>query len=78
MGIETARQQSVIKAKLKLLTQNSFSFKSIYKYVMGYKSFFTVEGNELQQQSYYEFEDNPATEDVRFFRQTKFSAKVLL
>jgi hypothetical protein len=30
----TAQQQSVIKARLKLLTQNFFSAKSIYKCVM--------------------------------------------
>jgi hypothetical protein len=42
----TARQQSVIKARLKLLTQNFFSAKSIYKCVMDDESFFTVDGNE--------------------------------
>jgi DNA-binding transcriptional regulator YhcF (GntR family) len=35
----TARQQSVIKARLKLLTQNFFSAKSIHKYVMDEKSY---------------------------------------
>jgi hypothetical protein len=42
------------------------------------KSYFTVDGNEWQQQSYYESEDHPATEDVKYVRKTKFSAKVLL
>jgi hypothetical protein len=40
------------KARLKLLTKN-FN-----------ESLFTVESNERQQQSYYESEDHPATEDV--------------
>jgi hypothetical protein len=56
----TARQQSVIKARLKLLTQNLFSEKSIYKCVMEDESHFTVDGNEWQQQSYYESEDHSA------------------
>jgi hypothetical protein len=44
----TSRQQSVIKARVKLLTQK-FSFaKFIYKYVMAAESYFTVEGNEWQ------------------------------
>jgi hypothetical protein len=42
------------------------------------ESFFTVNGNEWQQQIYYESEDHPATEDVKFIRKTKFLAKVLL
>jgi hypothetical protein len=37
---------------------------------------FTVEGNQWQKQSYYEFEGHPATEDVKFIH--KFPAKVLL
>jgi hypothetical protein len=45
----TARQKSIIKARLKLLTQNFFFAKSIYKW---------------QQQKYYESEDYSATEDV--------------
>jgi hypothetical protein len=36
----TARQQSVIKARLKLLTQHCFSAKSIYKFVMDDESYF--------------------------------------
>jgi hypothetical protein len=48
----TARQQSVIKARLKLLTQIIFSAKSIYKSVMDDESYFIVCGNEWQQQSY--------------------------
>jgi hypothetical protein len=28
------------------------------------ESYFTVDGNKWQQQSYYESEDHPATEDV--------------
>jgi restriction endonuclease S subunit len=74
----TARQQSVIKARLKLLTQNLFSAKSIYKCVMDDKSFFTVDGKQWQQHSYYESEDHPAIDDVKFIRKTKFPAKVLL
>jgi hypothetical protein len=42
------------------------------------ESFFMVEGNEWQQQSYYESEDHPATEDVELIHKTKFPAKVLL
>jgi hypothetical protein len=42
------------------------------------ESYFTVDGNVWQHQSYCEFEDHPATEDVKFIRKTKFSAKVLL
>jgi hypothetical protein len=38
----TVRQQSVIKARLKLLTQNIFSVKSIYKCNMDDESYFTV------------------------------------
>jgi hypothetical protein len=68
----TARQQSVIKAIR--LTQNFFSAKSIYKCV----SYFTIDGNEWQQQIYYGSEDHPALEDVKFIRKTKFPAKVLL
>jgi hypothetical protein len=41
-------------------------------------SYFMVDGNEWYQQSYYESEDHPATEDVKFIRKTKFPAKVLL
>jgi hypothetical protein len=41
------------------------------------ESYFTVDGNEWQQQSYYEPEDHP-TEDVKFIRKTKFPTKVLL
>jgi hypothetical protein len=44
----TARQQSVIKARLKLLTQNYFSAKSIYKCVMDDETYFTVDGNKWQ------------------------------
>jgi hypothetical protein len=41
--------------------------------------YFMVDGNEWQQQSYYESEDHPATEDVKFIRiKTKFPAQVLL
>jgi hypothetical protein len=47
----TARQQSVIKARLKLLTQNFFSVNSIYKCVMDDKSYFTVDGIKWHQQS---------------------------
>jgi hypothetical protein len=44
----TARQQPVIKARLKLLTQNFFSAKSIYKYkcVRDEEPYFMVDGNE--------------------------------
>jgi hypothetical protein len=42
------------------------------------ESYFTVDGNEWQQQSYYESEDHPTKEDVKFIRKTKFPAKVLL
>jgi hypothetical protein len=30
------------------------------------KSYFTVDGNEWQEQSSYESEDHPATEDVKY------------
>jgi hypothetical protein len=42
----SARQQSVIKARLKLLTQNFFSAKLIYKCVMDDEFYFMVDGNE--------------------------------
>jgi hypothetical protein len=42
------------------------------------ESYFTVDGNEWQQQSYYESGDQPLTEGVKFIRKTKFPAKVLL
>jgi hypothetical protein len=42
------------------------------------ESYFTVDGNEWQQRSYYESKDRPATENVKFIRKTKFPAKVLL
>jgi hypothetical protein len=45
---------------------------------MADESYFTVDGNEWQQQSYSESEDHPATEEVKFVRKTKFPAKVLL
>jgi hypothetical protein len=38
--------------------------------VIDAESYFTVDGNELQQQSYYESEDHPTTEDVKFIRKT--------
>jgi hypothetical protein len=57
---------------------NFFSAKSIYEFVIDDDSYFTVDGNEWQQQSYSEPEDHPATEDVKFICKTKFSAKVLL
>jgi hypothetical protein len=50
----TSRQQSVIKARLKLLTQKFFSAKSICKCVMDDESYFTVDGDEWHHQSYYE------------------------
>jgi hypothetical protein len=40
------------------------------------ESYFTVDGNEWQQQSYYESEEHPATEDIKFIRKTKFPAKI--
>jgi hypothetical protein len=70
--------QSVSQAMLKLLTQNFFSAKLIYKCVMNDESFFKVDGNEWQQQCYYKSEDHPAIEDVKFIRKSKFPAKVLL
>jgi hypothetical protein len=42
------------------------------------ESCFMVNRNGWQQQSYYESEDYPATEDVKFILKTKFPAKVLL
>jgi hypothetical protein len=66
----TARQQLVIKARLKLLTQNFFSAKSIYKCLMEDEIYFTVDGNEWQQQSYYESEDHSATDNVKFILHT--------
>jgi hypothetical protein len=65
----TARQQSVIKARLKLLTQKKILCKINLQ---------ICDGNEWQQQSYYESEDHPATEDVKFIRKIKFPAKILL
>jgi hypothetical protein len=58
--------------------QNFFSAKSICKFVMDDESYFTVDGNEWQQQSYYESEDHPATEDVKIIRKTKFPVQVLM
>jgi hypothetical protein len=58
------RQQSVIKTRLKLLTQNFLSAKSIYNSVMDDESNFTIEGNEWQEQSLNESKDHPATKDV--------------
>jgi hypothetical protein len=71
--IRTSHQQYQIET---LLTQNFFSAKSIYKCVMVDESYFTVDGNECQQQSYYESKDHPATDDVKFIPKTKFPAKV--
>jgi hypothetical protein len=42
------------------------------------ETYFTVDGNEWQQQNYYESEDHPATENVKFVRKSKLSAKGLL
>jgi hypothetical protein len=67
-----------VNNRLKLLTQNFFSAKSIFKCVMNDESYFTAVGNDWQQQNYYESEDHPATDDVKFIRKTKFLAKVLL
>jgi hypothetical protein len=50
---------------LKLLTQNFFSSKSIYECVMDDESYFTVDGNEWQQQNYYESEDHPVSPSIR-------------
>jgi hypothetical protein len=36
------------------------------------ESYFTVENNEWQQQSYYESENHPVTESVKFIRLSKF------
>jgi hypothetical protein len=58
----TKRQQSAIKARLKLLTQIFFSVKSIYTCVTDDEIYFTVEGNEWQLKSYYKYEDHSATE----------------
>jgi hypothetical protein len=75
----TVRKQSVIKESyVKLLTQNFFSVKSIYKCVIDEESYFTVEGNQWHQQSHYESDYHPATEDIQFIDKTEFSAKVLL
>jgi hypothetical protein len=78
----SARQQSVIKARLKLVMQNFFFAKSIYKCVTDDESYFTVESKKLLCILYSgnsnESEDHPAVEDVKFIRKTKFSAKVLL
>jgi hypothetical protein len=43
-------------------------------------SYFTVDGNEWKQHSFYESVDHPdpATEDVNFIRNTKFPANVSL
>jgi hypothetical protein len=45
----TARQQAVIKGRLKLLKQNFFSVKSTCNCVMNDESYFTVEGSEWHQ-----------------------------
>jgi hypothetical protein len=50
MGVQ--RQQSVIKPRLNILMQNLFFVQSIYKCVIDDESYFTVEVNEWQQQSY--------------------------
>jgi hypothetical protein len=40
--------------------------------------FFMIDGNEWQQQSYYESEDHPATGNVKFMRMTKFPSEGFL
>jgi hypothetical protein len=40
--------------------------------VIDNESDFTLEGNEWQQQRYYESQDHSATKDVKFVRKTKF------
>jgi hypothetical protein len=37
--------------------------------------YFTVDGNEWQQQSYYESEHHPTSKDVKFIRKIKFQAR---
>jgi hypothetical protein len=68
----TASQQSVIKAKLKLLTQNFFSAKLIYKCVKDEESYFTVDGNEWHQQTSLKITQQ------QVMSSSKFPAKVLL
>jgi hypothetical protein len=55
------------------MTQKFLSVELIYKCVMDDESYFTVEGNVWQQQSYYESEDHP--EDVNFICKTKLLYK---
>jgi hypothetical protein len=45
--------------------------------VIADESYFTVDGNEWELQSYFESEDHPATKNAKFIRKTKFPAKVL-
>jgi hypothetical protein len=68
-----APQQFLIKARF-----HYFIVKSIYKCVMDDEFYFIVEGNEWQQKSYYDSENHPAIENVKFIRKTKFSATFLL
>jgi hypothetical protein len=70
------RQQSVIKARMKLLTQNFFTV-NLSMDQLSY-NLYTNCGNEWQQQSYYESEDYPSIEYVKFILKNKFSAKVLV
>lgn len=74
----TELQESVIKSRLKLLSQNYFSVNLNYKCVMDDESYFTVEGNEWQQKYYFESEDQPAPEKFKLIKKCKFPAKVLL
>jgi hypothetical protein len=71
----TSRQQSIFKAKLKLYV---FSLKLIFKCVMNDDSYFTAKGIEFQQKIHCESEDHPTKEILKFIRNTKFSANVLL
>jgi hypothetical protein len=72
------RQQSVIKARMKLLTQFFFTVNLSTNCMIDDESYFTVDGNEWHQQSYYESEDYPSIEYVKFILKNKFSAKVLV
>lgn len=76
--LTTDRQENVIKSRLKLLTQSYFSATSIYKCVMDDESYFTIEGNEWQGDSYYECEGHEIPENVKFKTRSKFPKKVLV
>lgn len=75
---QTDRQKNVIKKRLRLLSQNFFAAQSNYKCVMDDESYFTLEGNEWQQKSYYESAEHPAPESIKLIKKSKFPRRILV